>query len=270
MEKIKLSDIDFSKLHKLKYQGTKSIVFSQDDTCFKMFTGLYPEEKEELYRKFLEIDGIKINGVILPKCLIVQNGQLEGYTMDFFKDSMSLFDRFASSQYADVHQILDAVKKASQILREIHKNEIICQDLNFDNILINNSGVINYCDMDGCKYKDYESPYLSYMLKRFVFDYRKEKNLDITENTDRLSMMLSLFLLFYLKEIQKISQRNYQRLACDVRTLQNLEEYAECFRKRRSVIPEVPYIDELIDERDIGYLNRENQLDFIQKLTRKF
>ena len=36
------------------------------------------------------MDGIKIDGVLFPKELIVLDGKLEGYTMDYFKSSIPL------------------------------------------------------------------------------------------------------------------------------------------------------------------------------------
>lgn len=51
MEKIYLSDLNFSSLKKFKNQGTKSTMYHSDDSCIKILDKLYPEEKSILYRK---------------------------------------------------------------------------------------------------------------------------------------------------------------------------------------------------------------------------
>ena len=41
-----------------------------------------------IYKKFIDLDGIKIENVLLPKELIVKDGKLYGYTMDYFNNSV--------------------------------------------------------------------------------------------------------------------------------------------------------------------------------------
>ena len=118
MEQIKLNDINFHSLQKLKQQGTKAKLYKDGNVCFKILDGLYDDEKESLYKKFLDMNGIRIDNVLLPKELIVKDGKLQGYTMDYFPNSIPLSDRF-SVRYVD-----------SKILRTIHNNDTISiQDL---------------------------------------------------------------------------------------------------------------------------------------------
>ena len=67
MEEIKFKEINFSVLRKLQSQGTKSTIYTDGVICYKFLDGLYSAEKRELYKKFLDMDGIKINDVLLPK-----------------------------------------------------------------------------------------------------------------------------------------------------------------------------------------------------------
>ena len=39
-----------------------------------------------LLEKFIDMDGIIIDGILLPKELIIDDYKLVGYTMDYFKD----------------------------------------------------------------------------------------------------------------------------------------------------------------------------------------
>ena len=270
MEKININDIDFSTLQKSKNQGTKSILYENGDFCIKILNSLYDKEKKELYRKFLEMDGISINGVILPKTLIVLNDKLEGYIMDNFKNSTNLIDYFGCNRYVNCKDIFKAVKKTSLILKSIHENGIICQDLSFDNILIDINGNIKYCDIDGCTYKDFTSPFLSLLLKRFLFDYRKENDCCISKNMDRISLMLSFYLIVYTNEIQKISKKKYDMLSNNIVTLENMKKYAKALVNKKISLHEIPYLDELIDDNDDYIIDREKQLSLTQKILRKF
>lgn len=269
MEKIQLSDIDFSKVYELEHKGHKSVIFRHQNECIKIFTGLYAEEKEEIYRKFLELEELNIEGIILPQKFIYQNGEIEGYVMEYYDGSKSLIEKFTTTPYVDIHQMLDAIKKASHILRELHQNEIICQTLSFDKILVDKFGNVKFCDLDRCRYKNNEPLHLSSILKSFIIDYKKQKGIDVTKNLDRLAMMLSLIYLFYLKEIQNISKRNYNKISGDIQTLQNAQIYVELLRKRNGSIPNIPYLDEIISMEDKGYLERDKQYGIVERILRK-
>ena len=54
--RIKFSDINFSYLQKLQKQGIKVTIYRSGDMCFKILDGLYDDEKELLYMKFLDMD----------------------------------------------------------------------------------------------------------------------------------------------------------------------------------------------------------------------
>ena len=169
MEKIKSKEIDLSTLHKLQSQGTTSTIYTDGNTCYKFLDGLYPNEKRILHRQFLDMDGIKINNVLLPQDLIVEDGILKGYTMKYFENSIPLSDKFLK-RYFNCNELLIYVEKASRILRDIHSNGIVCQDLSFENILIDNNGNVAFCDIDSCIYKEHHSPFFSIVFKEFLLD----------------------------------------------------------------------------------------------------
>lgn len=270
MDKIKLSDIDLNILKKCKLQGTQSTIYGYGDLCIKIFNEMYPEENKSLYKKFLEMDGLVIEEALLPKSLIIQNDILVGYIMENFANSICLSDYYSYSRYLNCEEMFKTIKKASLILRKFHNNNIVLNDLSLENILIDKNGNIKYCDMDSCKYKNYTAPYISLVLKRFMCDYRKEKRCQTSENTDKISFMLSFFLITYLNEIQKISKKKYYELANHLNTLSNSEPYAKMLLDKKSAILEIPYMDELIDENDNYIIDREKQLSLKQKILRIF
>lgn len=210
------------------------------------------------------MEGIKIENVLLPKELIIKDGKLHGYTMDYFKDSMPLSDRFMD-RYVDCKQLFEYVSKASQILKLIHQNDIICQDLSFENILVDERGNLAFCDLDGCCYREYISPFISVLMKKFFIDYRKEKML-FSSNLDRITMMISFYCLVYGREIQNLTKRQYHKLSDKIVTLENTRMYANMLVDKSNPIGEIPYLDELIDESDNYVIDRAKQLSFIKKL----
>lgn len=266
MDKIRLNDIDLSSLKKSKIQGTKSTVYENGDECIKILDGLYPDEKLLLYKKLLDMDGITIDGVLMPVSLVMQNDTLCGYVMKNFKNSINLNDCFNNTRYINCADMLRAIKKASLILKDIHSKGIICQDLSFDNILVDHDSNVMICDIDGCQYKEHNSPFVSLLLKRFINDYRKEK-IYLSENTDRISMMISMFYLMYLKEVQKLTKKEYHTLSDNIKTLENARKYANILINRNSKIFNIPYLDELIDENDDFVIDRNKQLSLKQKFS---
>lgn len=264
MEKIRFNDINFSNLQKLKQQGTKSSIYKDGSICYKILDGLYDEEKEDLYKKLFDMDGLKIDNVLLPNKLIMKDNKLYGYTMDYFANSMPLSDKFIV-RYVDCKKMFDYILKASQILRTIHSHGIICQDLSFENILVDENGNVVFCDLDGCSYKEHIAPFISVLMNNFFVDYRKEK-ISLSFNLDRISMMISFYHLIYAKELHKLTKREYHKLSSKITTLENLREYANVLVDKAKPICDIPYLDEFIDINDNYIYDREKQLSFVSRI----
>ena len=203
------------------------------------------------------MDGIHIDGVLFPLALIVKDNELYGYVMNYFNNSQSLYSKF-STDIVDCKELFIYLTRASEILRNLHENKIIYKDLNFGNILVNNDGDVVFGDLDGCCYKDYTTLFISAILNRF-FKYREE-NILITENLDRISMLLSLIYLLYCQELQEISKLKYRSLSQYINTLENLKKYNYLLLNKLKNIPEIPYLDELIDKNDDYVLDRNKNL----------
>lgn len=265
VERIQLKDIDLTKLKKMPIQGTRSTVYDAGDICVKIFENIDKEELDKLYRKIREIEGITIDGTIFPIDIILENGILKGFTMEKFENSINLLDYFTCTEKVSCEDIFKAIKKASEILKNIHNHNIIVQDLTFDNILINSEGVIKYSDFDGYAVNNITSPYTSLILKRYIVDYRKDK-IEISKSTDRISMMICTFQLLFLKEIQKVSKRSYQKLANNITTIKNLEPYKDMLKDRTHPLKLIPYIDELIDSSDNYIIDRIEQIGRVKAL----
>lgn len=269
MDKIKISDIDFNSLKKLSSQGSLATVYKSGDECIKIFKSMENYNKEALYNKLTAMDGIKIDGVLMPSTLIMEGFHLRGYIMPYFPDSMNLNDYFCISKSVESAEILAAIKKASLILRKIHDEDIICQDLSFDNILINRDGDIVFCDIDGCHYKYHYSDCISTLLRDYMVKYRHEKII-VSENLDRLSMMLSMVYLMYFRKLQILSNKRYNYLADNLKSLQSARKYVDALKDKYGPIPDIPYLDEIIDDSDEFLIDRSKQVNLAQRLYAKY
>ena len=267
MDKIKIQDIDFSVLKKMEYQGSKSTMYEDDKVCYKILDCLYPDERETLYKKLIDMDGIKIDNVYLPRDLIIKNDKLAGFTLDKFKNSMPIYDKFYS-RFVDFKELFNYITKACIILRELHKNDIVCQDLSFDNILVDNSGNVAFCDMDGCSYNGYESPFISMLMKKLIYDYRKEEFV-ISKNFDRISMLVSLYYLLYYQYLQNIQKSKFYILSKKVETISNMMVYVEDLLDRKKEIVEIPYLDELIVSTDNYIMDREKDFSLFRRILKR-
>ena len=63
--------------------------------------------------------------------------------MRYFSNSIPLSDKFLK-RYFNCNELLLYVEKASTILRNVHCNGIVCQDLSFENILVNDEGMFRF------------------------------------------------------------------------------------------------------------------------------
>lgn len=216
MNRINVQDINFSLLKTMSHQGSKSIIYEDEDICYKMFrlNCFSYDELDILKKKLIDMDGIEIEGVYLPIDLIVNNDRLVGITLNKFKKSMSIYDKF-SGNIIDFKELFNYIMKACQILREIHKYKIICHDLSFDNILVDNSGNVAFCDLDGCFYNGYESPFISMPMKKLICIYRGQEFV-ASENFDRISMLVSLYYLIYNKYLYSIPKTSFDILSSNV------------------------------------------------------
>lgn len=267
MNKIDLEDIDFSLLKKMSHQGSKSTMYEDEKLCYKILDGLYPFERDLLYKKLMEMDGIKIDNVYFPIDIIFDGDMLVGFTLNKFKNSMSIYDRFFG-QFIDFKELFIYITKSCQILREIHNNGIICHDLSFDNILVDDSGNIAFCDLDGCYYNGYDSPFISMPMKKLICEYRKEEFV-ACENFDRISMLVSLYYLIYKKYLYEISKNNLCLLSKNVETLNKTMFYIDSLLNKDKEIIEVPYMDDLIVQTDDYVMDRKKEFSFLRRILKK-
>ena len=82
-------------------------------------------------------------------------------------------------------------------------------------------------------------------------------------------MILSFYLILYVELLQKISRRQYDILANNIHTLENLREVFNMLIDKKVKISNIPYLDEVIDLNDNYTVDREKVLSLKQKIFRR-
>lgn len=264
METINFQDIDLSAMNPSRIQGTKSTVYINNDKCYKILSGLFVSEKKQLLRKFYDMDGIVIDDIMLPKKLILDQGNLIGYVMDYFPNSINLYDYFTHDRFVDVNDIFKATNKASLIVKEAHKNGIILQDFSFDNILIDNNSNIKICDIDGCQYKNHKGPFISMIMHNYYNIYMK-KRYKIDENFDNQALLLSMLATIYHSMVLDIKQ--YDKLSDKIETLKCIRPIVYSLLNNSDT--KVPYLDEVIHD-DHYIIDRNKQVSLKKRLVKDY
>jgi len=249
MNKINIRDINFSTLDKLAHQGSQSTIYKDKDYCYKILTKFYPDQKRKLLRKLLDIDGLKIDNVTVPIDLIMDGHRLEGFTMKYYKGAIPLSSKYKYKKPLNCKEFFYDMNSSTQILKNLNKSNIICSDLSFENILIIPDNNIVFCDViESCSYDKHEALFISALLKNFM-DYRKNQ-IPVSENSDKISMLLSFYQTIFDREIQKVPNRKYNKLSRNILTLQNLNNCTYDLLHRNKDISNISYLDEYIDITD--------------------
>lgn len=250
MKTININSINFELLTKLNQQGGFSKIYRDENTCYKIFNRLFFQERQEIYEKFSLMKDIEIDHVILPQEFIIENTNIKGYTMKYIPNTTSMATKYThNTKNLNTNEFFNSIIKSSKILREIHQQDIIYQDLSFENILIDSNNECYFIDLDGCSYKGIEGRFISYLANHFFTRYRKE-NVKINKNLDRISMLLSFFNTIFQSPIENISKQEYEELKKYINTLNNLSNYVDMLLDKSNPIEYIPYLDEVIDVSD--------------------
>lgn len=262
MDKININDINFNKIKMINTEATQSIIYRDIKYYYKIFKYYNHRDSLMLNYLFRELDGINIEGLLLPKYLITDNNNICGYITDNV-GAKSLDMIYNKNKNLDCKNFFEVIKKISIILRKLHKEKIIVSDLNISNLLVDKKNNVYFCDIESFKYKGINNDYISKLLFLFMREYREEF-IDINENSDRLSLLLEFLQTIYILATYEINNDYYDYYTY-INTLNNIKPIFENIMNQYKDIEEIPYLDELITID--GYkINRRKQLKIIGNL----
>ena len=255
MNTIQITEINFDKLTRLRKQGTFSLILRDNEICYKFIKNLNQKQRERLAHKLKYLDKLDDNYFITPENIIMDNDKLIGYTMKYFDNSTDLYNKYTKSDSINFNEFNTDLRKSSKVLREFHKKGFVFLDMSFSNILKNKDGEIKLCDFDGTVYhEDVKLPITSQILNDYLVDYKNEK-IKVDPNTDRLSLLLSMYVALFKKEIENVKEEEYDYLADRIRSLKILKAYYKVLLDKKRETPEIPYLDKILCDNENMTIN---------------
>lgn len=249
MEVLMKNEIDFGRLKRMKCDvNSESILYHDNNTIYKMFKNLpYRDLKRKKRKIELLSSGNPLDNVVLPQYEIMDGTVLSGYTMEYIKKSFPLFDFTIKNK--NINNFLQLVRKISLSLRKIHDDprNIIVGDLSFSNIIFDENFKYYFVDFDSCMIDGISSDRICFLLD-FYIKRRNINKFSISERTDKLSLMLCTLYTIFLRYIDGVSIYEYDLLSEKLETLKNMREYFLNIKKCSGSIPDVPYMDEMIEQ----------------------
>lgn len=245
MQIINKRDIDFNKLNKLNWsKSTESTLYYDEELFYKMFADLFLAIRKKKKLMLLN-DGNVISDVVIPNILINDGLITSGCAMERIKGARSLY-KYKNS---DIFMML--VYLVSLSLKKIHNDprNIVVGDLHFNNIIVDNKGQHHFIDFDSCMIDGIAADRLPKNLKYYVFD-RGNFKFEVGKDTDRFCLFLSTLGAIFGKDIDYISEKEYDEKSEMIYTLKNMRSFFLEVKKNNKGIPDIPYLSELISIND--------------------
>ncbi len=256
METISKRELDLKHMERLNCKTYESNLYRDKKLLYKIYKQYRfvarnncllraNEKKVRILHDYCDIDAL-----IKAKRLVKSDKKLEGLEMDYIEDSCSLYYFWHVSKR--FNKFLEIVCKASFTLENIHNDPIgiVVSDLNFENILFDRLGNVYFCDSDSYSVAGIPST----SIGRSLDEYYRRRNMSIEDgliSNDNLQMFLNFFMSVFNSYIDSISTYDYDMLSEYIVSLKNMRSYFLKLKNSRA-IPELPYIHELIDPKDLN------------------
>ena len=259
MEILEFRDINLKELKKSIHKGTNSIIYKDDNMCYKFFNeNIDGFEKIRIKRLFYELDGINNSNILFPKYIIMHGNYFVGYTMKKV-DAKTVNDIYIrEKKYVDCNYFFSIIKKITDILKELHQLGITVTDFSFDNVLLDNDNIY-YIDVDSFSYNSNVGQITSVLLTNFLNKYNKEIY-RFDQNTDKLSLLLSTLQVLYALEPTKITSSYYNYYARRIKTLSIIRPLYKKLINNANDLFNIDYIDEYICDNEKYIIDRQKQL----------
>lgn len=232
MEKIKVGELDFTKMSKLNDDLIDSDIFIYNDKMYKLF------KKRELYQGSEDIEKKleylkQLNGLVkyvkIDRLITFLNSII-GYEMEFFKDYMSFDDTLYDN---DIN--ISLRKKLSKYsiteLKKMHENNFVHTDFHIGNIITNKEDILLV---------DPESFLHKTMCDDKEFEYQK-----ILDIKNSIFVVLSYI---YKYDFELLNLANFKDLISNqLHISPTIREYIISIINNDKTMKNI-YIDELIDD----------------------
>lgn len=213
MEKVELTNINFKKIKILKKSPISKVFLLDEKEVVKVYNSSYLKginRRRALERKIQASSTIKLKELVLPKKIILINGNFAGYTMEYIKGKSYL--DIAIAPYRNLDLINKEYLEIEKIIKKFHKEGIIVPDLlNLTNIIVTEDG-LRFIDYDGMQIRDNKASSVSKILKK---DIRHSSTIKYcnhlglyTEELDKKSLLILYILITFNNLINDINMDN--------------------------------------------------------------
>ena len=213
MERVELTNINFKKIKILKKSPISKVFLLDEKEVVKVYNSSYLKginRRRALERKIQASSTIKLKELVLPKKIILINGNFAGYTMEYIKGESYL--DVAIAPYRNLDLINKEYLEIEKIIKKFHKEGIIVPDLlNLTNIIVTEDG-LRFIDYDGMQIRDNKASSISKILKK---DIRHSSTIKYcnhlglyTEELDKKSLLILYILITFNNLINDINMDN--------------------------------------------------------------
>lgn len=243
MKKVYKIDIDFKSLKNVQYNQYSTNCFyidEENNKLYKMFEyGMFNPDTEE--KKLIEIEKLNKSYISNPIELVyTYDLDLDGYVQKYIKGE-------TLKDLVNYRNLLDYIKHivtVSKDLEDLHNNNVVVGDIGFHNIMINEENKPIFIDVDSMSINDIKSRTVSLLLSNYYG--RKNRNVEIGENSDNIGLYLALFKVIFGRELAVISNDTYLHEISSFPILADLYPIYNLLTRRNEVIPEVPYLHKVL------------------------
>ena len=213
MERVELTNINFKKIKILKKSTISKVFLLDEKEVVKVYNSSYLKginRRRILERKIQASSTIKLKELVLPKKIVLINGNFAGYTMEYIKGESYL--DIAIAPYRNLDLINKEYLEIEKIIKKFHKEGIIVPDLlNLTNIIVTEEG-LRFIDYDGMQIRDNKASSVSKILKK---DIRHSSTIKYcnhlglyTEELDKKSLLILYILITFNNLINDINMDN--------------------------------------------------------------
>lgn len=213
MERVELTNINFKKIKILKKSTISKVFLLDEKEVVKVYNSSYLKginRRITLERKIQASSTIKLKELVLPKKIVLINGNFAGYTMEYIKGKSYL--DIAIAPYRNLDLINKEYLEIEKIIKKFHKEGIIVPDLlNLTNIIVTEEG-LRFIDYDGMQIRDNKASSVSKILKK---DIRHSSTIKYcnhlglyTEELDKKSLLILYILITFNNLINDINMDN--------------------------------------------------------------
>ena len=190
-------------------------------------------------------DGEPLDSAILPNKIIMDNKLLSGYIMNYIKNATPIFCFFSKNK--NINAFFKLMNDVSLSLRNIHNDprNIVIGDLSISNIIFDENMKHYFVDFDSVMIGKLNEDRVPFALERYARRCGLNKY-NIDRSTDRLCLILATLFVVFNKSIEEVSMREYDEVSERIETLKNMREIVLEMKKYNALIPNFPYLDELI------------------------